>query len=114
MLITCRSNGSDFGKITVEAKFQNAAANLGKLVDPLKEMFDYSPTKTLASRIKSSMTPQQVSAGYRSIAEDILKLFKGNELKVYQILAQGIGYPIQKGTDPNNVVVDSAPYIKIY
>lgn len=114
MLITCRSNGSDFGKITVEAKFQNAAANLGKLVDPLKEMFKYSPTKTLASRINRKMTPQQVSAGYRSIAEDILKLFKGNELKVYQILAQGIGYPIQRGTDPNNVIVDSAPYIKIY
>lgn len=114
MLITCRSNGSDFGKITVEAKFQNAAANLGKLVEPLKSLFKYSPTETLAARINRKMTPQQVSAGYRSIAEDIIKLFKGNELKVYQMLAQGIGYPIQQGKDPNNVIVDSAPYIKIY
>jgi len=114
MLITVRSNGSSFGKITVEAKFKNAAAQLGKLVEPLKEFFGYSPTDALKSRAKPRMSPQEVAAAYRSIAEDIINMFQQNEVVVYQILAQGIGYPIQVGKDPANVKIDSAPYIKIY
>lgn len=114
MLITVRSNGSSFGKITVEAKFKNAAAQLGKLVEPLKTFFGYSPTDALKNRAKPRMTPQEVSAAYRSIAEDIIGMFQQKEEAVYQMLAQGIGYPIQVGKDPSNVKIDSAPYIKIY
>jgi hypothetical protein len=60
------------------------------------------------------MSQQEVAAAYRSIAEDIINMFQQNEVVVYQILAQGIGYPIQVGKDPANVKIDSAPYIKIY
>lgn len=114
MLITVRSNGSSFGKITVEAKFKNADAQLGKLVEPLKTFFGYSPTDALKNRAKPRMSPQEVSAAYRSIAEDIIGMFQQKEEAVYQMLAQGIGYPIQVGKDPANVKIDSAPYIKIY
>lgn len=114
MLITVRSNGSSFGKITVEAKFKNAAAQLGKLVVPLKIFFNYSPTDALKNRAKPRMSPQEVAAAYRSIAEDIIGMFQQKEEAVYQMLAQGIGYPIQVGKDPSNVKIDSAPYIKIY
>ena len=114
MLVTVRSNGSNVGKITVEAKFKNAAAALGKMVEPLKEFFNYSPTEELSKRIDPRMPIQKISAGYRSVAQDLINLFKADEYKLYQVLAQGIGYPIQLGKDKNNIIVDSAPYIKIY
>ena len=121
--ISIRSNSSRLGAVTVEAKFTNAAANLGKMVTGLKKKLQYDPVAELNAKLqklkqknKNALPKQYISAAYEKVARDILERFTKNELGFYEILANGIGYPIEKinKKGKREYIVDSAPYIKIY
>lgn len=121
--ISIRSNSSRLGAVTVEAKFTNAAANLGKMVTGLKKKLQYDPVAELNAKLqklkqknKNALPKQYISAAYEKVARDILERFTENELGFYEILANGIGYPIEKinKKGKREYIVDSAPYIKIY
>jgi len=114
LIVAIRSNGSRFGAITVEGKFTGASAQLGKMVDPIKNRFNYSPSNALKSRIKPTDSKEKVARGYKSVADELLRLFTSDEETFYKILADGVGYPLQIGKNKNNVIINSAPYIKIY
>lgn len=116
--IYVRSNKSTFGAITVEAKFTNASANLGKIVSAIKEYWKYDTTAELSKKLKDAgpnLSKQEVSSKYKEVAQEILEKFKNDELSLYKVLANGIGYPIEIGKGKKrSYVIDSAPYIKIY
>ena len=82
--------------------------------DPLLKYFKYSPSDELKKLVTPKDSPEKISKAYIKVANDILHLFKSNEEVFYRILADGVGYPLQLGKNKNNVIINSAPYIKIY
>lgn len=114
LIVAVRSNSSRFGSITVEGRFVRTQAQLGKMGDPLMKYFKYSPADELKKLVTPKDSPEKICKAYIKVANDILHLFQSNEEAFYRILADGVGYPLQIGKNKNNVIINSAPYIKIY
>lgn len=123
VLINVRSNSTSGLSCTVEGSFKSASAQLGKMNTAIEQYVPgFNPTAMLkrfcgASKTdtKASLDPEVVAQGYRSVAEEILQLFKKDEELCTRIIALGAGYPVEEGTKEEPIyIMDSSPYVKIY